>query len=66
VEAGRKNNLMDASMLFKTLSTVTLLTMILPNLSRAVKLIKAEDVLKIFLGAFSNEDVRGEATSGCT
>jgi len=40
--------------------------MVIPNLSRAVKLISVDDVLRIFLGAFSNDEVSGEATSGCT
>ncbi len=66
VEAGTKNNLTDESTLFKTLFTETLLTMTLPNLSRAVRLIRVEDVLKTFLGAFSKDVVSGEAESGCT
>jgi len=40
--------------------------MVFPNLSRAVKLISVDDVLRIFLGAFNNDEVSGEATSGCT
>jgi hypothetical protein len=53
-------------MLLRTLSTDTLLTITLPNLSRADMLIVVEEVLKTFLGAFNSDDVSGDATSGCT